>query len=284
VRPTAPLWTTSTPTAVSKSNWCLRAAVLAAAVLAATGPTARAGFDANFTGMDPGLSMKLYFNGSNHSGIQTGIYHWTQIPPNTTNALPTNFWTFCIEVTQTFSNPVHYDLVNLESAPSPGNGAGNGTPGNPNGPMGTNKANMIRELLAYVAGGNPTAFYASLANSPTSSAEKVTAAAIQLSIWEIVFENSGTLDVSNGTFHANYAANASGTLQEQAVYQANNWLNYLTSTANVSHARLDNVYGLTSGNQQDQLVLTPVPAPSGLVLALTALVPGLAAVRLRRKG
>lgn len=112
-------------------------------------------------------------------------------------------------------------------------------------------------------------------NSATGSA------ALQLAIWEIVYDtdkynaNGGHYYLSSGDF---YSLGNTATGQE-VVDQAQEWLNYLLSYSPSKYQ----VYGYVSSTKQDVIVFTPIPEP-GTYALLVAGLGVLGFVRHRRKG
>ena len=79
----------------------------------------------------------------------------------------------------------------------------------------------------------------------------------------------GTLNVSSGQ-GAFYLQSGNPTAISDL---ANSYLATVTSGGQYSAPFSYNLQALSNGNQQDQLVVTPAPAPPGLVLALTGALP-----------
>jgi hypothetical protein len=177
----------------------------------------------------------------------TGIYSWTNADGTGLGTLVPN-WGFCIELTQEPYNCWH-NVIPLNEAPLP-----------PaplyNTPMGTTKADYIRELWGryfdplWLTGG---------------TANKQMAEAFGVAIWEIIYETDSTWDVNSGTgFHASNI--------EQAA-TANTWLHSLTGNGPFAN----NLYAISpiSHDGQDYLVQVPEPA----IIALL----GLGVITLLRK-
>jgi hypothetical protein len=177
--------------------------------------------------------------------VYMGIYTWTnQDGTGLGTAVPN--WGMCIEIPQT---PVAgwMDVIKLDESPLP-----------PlyGSPMGTTKANYIRELwgrdfdASWVSGQN-----------------KQMAEAFNVAIFEILYETDLTWDVTSGAgFHV-------GADVEQAAI-ANTWLNQLNG--NTSYFA-NNLVAMSTTSGQDYVVQTPEPA----TLSLLAI--GAAALLRRRK-
>jgi hypothetical protein len=169
----------------------------------------------------------------------TGIFEFSRTGGTLTGPPLGNFFAFCIEPREFVSqgSSYTYDFSDLSQ------GATN------IGGMGVTKANLIRELFGRY---NPTF-------DPNLSA--TTIGALQIAIWEIVRETSGTLNVSNGTVQFRNAADPAALTLAQT---------FLTSLTG-SGPRVNNLYALTAAGAQDVLVqVTPEPATTfgaGLALA-----------------
>jgi hypothetical protein len=98
----------------------------------------------------------------------------------------------------------------------------------------------------------------------------IASAAFQLAVWEIFYETDVVVDLAGGTFKSN---NASGSDAQQAVAQANAWLQQLNGGA--GSAAGWTLYRFNSESNQDYLAATyrplpqadnPVPEPGTLSL------------------
>jgi hypothetical protein len=162
--------------------------------------------------------------------------------------LPTGvFRTVCIELDQ-YTRDATYDVIPVANGPRPGLALSAG-------PMGAPKADMVSRLWAA---------YWDQANLSAADA-----AAFQVSIWEIVYDDD--LDLFGGAFRANYANLASSPLFVQT---ANAWLGGMGSLTGSA-----NLVALSSLRYQDQLVMVPLPSAA---LAGIALLACLAGVSVRR--
>jgi hypothetical protein len=187
----------------------------------------------------------LWGGGLDGGSYYTGIYSWTNEISGSTGlgALVPN-WGFCIELTQGANNG-SVDVIPLEEGPLPVTAVT---------PMGTTKANYIRELWGRD-------FDKNWITNPTT-ANKQMAEAFGACLWEIIYETNGspaTWNVSSGAgFHA--------TGIEQAA-TANSWLSQLDG--NTAYF-VNNLYVTSTLNGQDYLVQIPEPT-TVCILGLGAL-------------
>jgi len=114
------------------------------------------------------------------------------------------------------------------------------------GGMGAAKAESLAKLVTRALGG-------SISNAFSLSATQQVA--LQMAVWEIVYETSGTFDVLLGNFSTSAGIPNYGTDNSGATAQANTWL---TGLAGFTAA--ENLYALTLDGTQDFLVQTPLPA------------------------
>lgn len=213
------------------------AAILALGIIKAP---AHADFQiATFVNVSPGEVVTIPVNGSLEL-CWAGYYDFV----NGSGLINGSFHGFCIDIAQDifYNQTVNFGVAPLGNAPAPGAG------------MGTDRANLLREL-----------WY----NDHTASAENNSnGAAFQIAIWEIINESRGNpLDVTTGQFTV--SANAS------TLTTANTWLQALTGNG----PRANDLMALTSDSYQDYVVEVPgagvvgslsTPAPPGWVLALVA--------------
>jgi hypothetical protein len=233
-----------------RSVWTLSLLVLAFSA-SASATTVNILFDAAYSTpitvdrtVDGGGSWFLQDPGQFHFITEAGSP--TDIPPD--------FYTFCIEPREflNLGQLVSYNEVPIEQ------GATN------IGGMGTTKANFIREFLYR--------YYADF----SVPVDVVTGAAIQVSLWEIVRENSGTFDLSAGDVQFRSWSNTA------VLDLATTMLDSLTGNG----PYLTNVDALAlAGGTQDALVQftsSPTPEPSTVLLGAAGLV--LIAFRRRLRG
>lgn len=158
-----------------------------------------------------------------------------------------SFQTFCAEVTDWSAgwNPNYGDDYSLVSGASQ---------------FGAAKATDLNKLF--------TNWYSSATTAATSTA-------FQLALWEIIYE-TGTYDVSNGSF----TAKSPGTATAAIYTDANNMLANL-GTLGSTYMQVD-VY--KSAEYQDFTAVSTVPEPESYALALAALGVLVGARQFKRRG
>lgn len=173
--------------------------------------------------------------------------------------------TFCIDIAQNVIGQVRtYDVVNVASAPEPDA---------PTGEIGTVRAGFLQSLYA-------NAIDAGLLDRRGSATDAMTnqqAAAFQLVVWELAFEDAGILSSAVGL--GNYK-----DLLKVDAFKVTNTIN--TTVFNTTELffewafegrELRNLRAMVSNTAQDQLVVIPLPTGGALALA------GLAGIAIRRR-
>ena len=238
--------------------------LLALGLAAAVAPAASADvIVTRLDGQDLGLNATISTNyGSNAYSVDAGLYEWTTRPGTTLPGLSSSFSTVCVDLSQYISTGSTYTYQATAVADMPTVGAAPSLTGL--------RVGLLTDLFSK---------YWDKANDSDKNA-----AAFQLAVWEIVYEDlskpAAGLDTDTGKFRANVAGSTADDL-------ADTWLKSLNGSNPGSLGGLSFV-GLVSGTNQDQLTVykpsvtpptpTPVPAPAGVVLAAVAL----GAVGLRR--
>jgi hypothetical protein len=214
-----------------------------------SGATITFSYNGNVNGLSIGESV--------NSGASFTEYQSGQLPIRVISTtgfagpVPVDFMSFCIEPLQGISGGTYTYAINpLQNAP------------NSPGPMGTIKADLLRELFGR--------YYSTFQQTLTPQ----TAAAIQIAIWEIVQETSGPFNVSTGVIRYQSAAH------NDVIILANTMLSSLNGTGPM----LSNLYSLGGPNNQDLAFRseTPVPEPSTVALMAIGLAWGFRATRRRR--
>ena len=202
------------------------AAALVVPVIAA--PTV----ELTFNGVNPRQTVRVYSDAFPESNLNThaGIYNFTHNGP----AHMTRYG-FCIDLGQsvTQNQTGIFDVIDLSAAPKPHHD------GVPESGMGAKKADALRALWAQFI-------------NQTHTAEG--AAAFQLAVWEIIYEeyDQDNWNVSEGSgFRANVSDN----------HLANTFLRNLDLTEDGARA---NLVALSNDEIQDFMVA--VPAPGAILL------------------
>jgi hypothetical protein len=142
-----------------------------------------------------------------------------------------SFLTYCAELTQSiqFGQSISYTVVDGEAA------------------WGAAKSMALNKLMSSaLAGGVPM--------------DAKQSAAVQAAVWEVLYETSGTYDLTAGSFVATSAD--AGT---QGYINAINWAGIM------SMHRTHSVDQLANRSRQDLLMITPVPEPSTYAMLLAGL-------------
>jgi hypothetical protein len=169
--------------------------------------------------------------------------------------------TWCAEIYQGVDLGQTYTF-NISAAES--------TPGGPvaPGPMGAAKAGAVRDLFARWI--NPTTGYV---NGGTADRD-AKSAAFQVVLWEITHENF-TATTSAGIL--SQLSLSSGAFRASVTGATAAWYNQIVASLGSGGFQAVAIQGLTSPTAQDQIMLTPVPAPGALALL------GLAGLAKRRR-
>ncbi|QOJ13892.1 MAG: PEP-CTERM sorting domain-containing protein [Planctomycetia bacterium] len=208
--------------------------VLSASAAMASAATVKA----DFINISPSRGDFDYVLNGNNDETTAGVFNWQTVPGGDTDL--GLFQSFCIELGQGVGDGVLFSIVPLGNGPLPGTGTGG--PG-VNGPMGSAKAALIGELWARR--------HASIFTGTTSQ-QRDKAAAFQVAIWEIVYDDGLNLD--GGAFRENDSASW--------VDMAKTWLGELNGDPNYTTPGL---VALTHPNKQDQVTLIPEPTSLGLL-------------------
>ncbi len=228
-------------------------------------------------GYSPTASVNVTVSGVKSYSGSAGVFNWdvqSTNPSGLQSELPDPLIAFCIELTQHvgYNNNYTYTIKAVEDAPLPGSNPIPGTSG-----MGAVKAAHLTELYDRFYTDSPTdALY-------TSGTE---AAAFQLAIWEIVYEDIDTYSFNLGTgdFYSNKAPTNAATVR------ANEMLGALSG----SFFRSWDLFAMSNNSRQDHLIAfereitttgepIPTPAAAGLGLPLLGLL-GITRPSRRRTG
>lgn len=263
-------------------------AVGCACTLLAPASTARAGFNATFTGADPMAGVAFtYFAAGSTGGSGTGETHisaagrmdWSTTDPaapgdlfNKNGQSNGAFVTFCIDVSHWVQGTQTFTVLGSSSLPSYSNALAH---------FWAQWADVIKNLDPNA----PSTTLVSIAGISGSYSNDQIASALQLAIWEIVYDvadSNGNYDVTSGSgFRVTSPPSTDPiVILANGLVNPHNWtsgnvatLLFLQSGHPDSTHGQDQVTGyLDTNHQQDN----PTPVPPGVVLALTGLLPCLA--------
>jgi hypothetical protein len=195
-------------------------------------------FDQIFT---PEYIDRTVDNGANWYTTDTGLFKFTRTGGTFSGFQNTPFFAFCIEPREFVSVGSNYTYTWSHLWEGTTNIGG----------MGVAKANLLRELFGR---------YFPVFTDPI---DNVHASALQIAVWEIVRETTGTLDVYNGTVRYRNATDVPALQLAQTYVQS----------LNGSGPMLSNVFALTLVGAQDLIVQdrnlqdAPVPEPTGTAAA-----------------
>jgi len=217
------------------------AALAMAGVLAVSGPALADQVNARLDSVTPTSPVRvdvtaLAGGGSIGTTEYAGLFNFTQNSGPLLTFGTNQFVSFCIDLSDAISSPsTHtWDVVDLAAAPD-----------STSGPMGAGKADALATLL----GSNLGAF---LNNAVTVLNDNTKKAAMQVAVWEVVFEDAGgAYDVSSG--NAQFSNNNAVTAQAQL------YLNNMSLGT-----KMGNLVGLTSTSTQDFVGQVPIPAAAWL--------------------
>jgi hypothetical protein len=249
----------------------LGAATVAVAGFLALSPPATAEYlTLNFQGptTDPGNpTVSFTLNGKSYSNFSVGPFYWKQhsVPPNSN--FPPPIATFCIEIDTSQPLPpvgtnTVFSVVKPADAPTIGNDSA--------------KITAITELYGR--------YYDTAWNDKTKFHGSVESVAFQLALWELLYDGASSKNLSTGNFRAPNLGDNTTTAQSML-----DSLNGDTSRFNTRFAGYQLVAllapaagGKEQNMVQDQLILSPIPAPPGLMLAGIGMLALLGRARRRR--
>ncbi len=142
---------------------------------------------------------------------------------------PVTFFTYCVDIFHTLGSGV-FTMPGLASYVTDG----------------TKRA----QLLTFVSNADPF-----IANATTTNARRDASAAVQLGVWEIVYEGSGAYNLGSGQF------SVAGSNSATARSLANSWLGNVTANT-WSAAPATEIGFLYNRTTQSQIYLNAVPEPS----------------------
>lgn len=213
-----------------------------------------------------GIGLTPYMGSTAMSSAgSVGLYNWTIIGPSTLGPVGMNFSTFCIDIPQDIALNGQYDytLTDPSNAPKP-------VSTYMNGPMGADNAAALGRLWAADIG--------NVLNATSVKNELEAAAAFQLAVWKIVYneapDNLNTNDALDNLTIKLYTADSA--TETQINTDAFNW----ASAALNSSGPGTPLIALSSPTAQDQITVAPTPAAAIAGLVLMA---GIFVFRLRNR-
>jgi len=253
------------------------------AVLALAVHASAATVNLTFSGVSPGESESVSFNGGSNVSTTAGAMDFAVGTPNNVPGIITasSITSYCIEGTQSIShgNNVNYTVL--------GPGQGSFTS------VFTNSGLVSAFFNQY---------YNTVLSATTSSQKNEYNSAFQLAIWELVYDGtsdkphtgdhndsrwftSGDFEIEHSTWGWNAVGPTGSDFSNPEINLAETWLDgFNTSTTGIWQ-----IYQLSNGTKQDQVFAvqgvgapTPTPLPAALPASL-GLIGSLAAVRKLRK-
>lgn len=211
-----------------------RSLVLALALAAATALPASASTILTYTGSGPFGSPNLSdpvtiqaagFNGGHPGGVQAGQFRMTD---NTPGGLG-DFLAFCVDLAHTIRSGQAYSFEAL--------------------PFSSAATTNLDRLF--------TGFYAGVT-------DRLSAAAFQVAIWEIITDSDTGLDLASGGFRATNRSGASGDVLASATALLNGLSQARTGGYEITFLR--------SATSQDLVTVSPVPLPGAVGFLLAGIV------------
>ena len=239
----------------------MRPILLVAALAAVSTNLSAAAINATFNGLAAGSTSAVErIISDSATGTQAwtsltmGLFSFTRTGGDYTGTLQpgpgNNFLAFCVEPQELAQSAV-FQVVGLPAAVTNLGG------------IGATRADQLSRLMGT--------YYPNFGGVVTATQ----VAALQIAIWEIVRENSGTLNVTAGTTQFRNATDAASLTLAQS---------YLTNIAAGGGTASSNFVGLNSVGAQDMLVrVSDVPEPSTLAMLGLSIAPLALLSRRKRK-
>ena len=236
---------------------CVVAALLTGTSVDAAPVSVGETVEVNLSSYNPTASVKVSSEADpdkNYSG-PAGVFNWSVLGGNSDLVVGSTLHAFCIEITQyvNYTSDFTYTVKNLADAP---------VPGPPDG-MGDPKGKLITELYDR--------FYSVVLDGNGEEA-----AAFQLAIWNIVYDDDHTAanPLGGGNFHVNSGSNASATTRANAMLGAltgsfiRTWDLFALSYNNGGNYAQDHVIAF---ERETTTTGEPIPTPAAGLMGLPVL-------------
>ncbi len=200
-----------------------------------------------------GLQYRATVDGDNVSASVAGeIRHKTKNRSGAARDLPQYMSSFCIELGQSTSNGYRtFEVRSILDAPNPES----------NSPHDAGYGQQIQQRIHAVVRAAIDSGIIDARLQPASGATAAELAAVQLGIWEAIWEQGGSIDLTSGNSmlhgHDFTTSNALNTALASLTAQANSFV--ALSRSEFSSYKVAGLVALTSSNTQDQLAIVPLP-------------------------
>lgn len=239
----------------NKTRAALSASLVAGLLLTGTAQAALGTVEARFVDRDPAGYPAGVFTFQ-----RTGSANDTFDDVLLSNSPVGTFVGICLELNESIqpapSGPFKWNVQTLPESPDDANGLPHLASG-----MGSTRADRLARLVGGAVGGNLSNAYA---------LTPVQQVALQMAVWEIIFETGSTLSVTGGNIRVGASTLGYGTSggypgfganTAAATTQANTWLGLLDT-----YTPARNLLGITWDGRQDFLVqVVPIPPAAWLL-------------------
>ena len=235
----------------------MKYAIFAAAAVAAAGTVASAdsfgSLEMKYRGgglLQGGLGYQAdqIPSGSVSSGTGGELRHETRNRTGAATNLPVYVSSFCIELGQVTSGSWRtFEVTSILNAPNP----------ETNSPGGSGYGETVQRRIHSVVRAAIDAGIIDARLQPVSGTTQQEMAAVQLGIWEAIWEQSGTLSLAGGTSTASTTNSAVNSALSGILSSANNFM--ALEASEFGTFKVAGLVALASSNAQDQLAIVPLP-------------------------